>query len=285
HQESVVARELGEADRDAAMMRRLREIYEGQGLAVDDRILREGIKALKEQRFAYERRGSGLGRFLATVWIRRRTLGVGLAALLVAIGLAIGWSAYQRGAAEREAAAAQIALTETLPRDLARAVEAALAEAKVTEARAAIEGLRADAEAALGRGDAAAARAGIGAVDALRARLVETYELRVVSRPDEASGVFRVPDANTRARNYYLIVEAVGPSGEALPLPIRNEETGRTETVRIFGLRVPEAVFEEVRRDKSDDGIIQRDVVGEKPRGALDPVYAIPVMGGMITQW
>ncbi|HSP26063.1 MAG TPA: DUF6384 family protein, partial [Saliniramus sp.] len=65
----------------------------------------------------------------------------------------------------------------------------------------------------------------------------------------------------------------------------RNEETGRTETVTTFGVRVPEAVYDAVRRDKSDDGIIQDEIVGEKPRGALEPVYTMPVMGGMITRW
>ncbi len=285
HQESVVTRELGREQSDEALMARLREIYEGQGLAVNDRILRAGIAALKEHRFTYEKRGSAFGRFLAHVWVRRRAAGIALLALVLAIGLSLGWSAFQRGAQERAVEAQRIELTRTLPADLARAGEAALAEARVTQAEAAARDLIADGEAALARGDAEAARGYVSELEALRERLVSTYDLRIVSREGEASGVFRIPDANTGARNYYLVVEAVGADGNVLSLPIRNEETGRTETVSTFGVRVPERVYEAVRRDKSDDGIIQDDLIGEKPRGALEPVYTMPVMGGMITRW
>lgn len=285
HQESVVTREIGRDHSDEALMARLREIYEGQGLEVSDRILRAGIAALKEQRFTYERRGSPSGRFLAHLWVRRRIVGMALLALVVAIGLSLGWSAIQRGAQERAIEAQRIELTQTLPADLARAGDAALTEAKVTQAQAAVRDLVADGEAALARGDASAARAVVAELEALRDQLATTFELRIVSREGEASGVFRIPDVNTGARNYYLIVEAVTPDGGIVPRPVRNEETGRTETVSIFGVRVSEQVFNAVRRDKSDDGIIQNDVVGEKPRGALEPVYTMPVMGGMITRW
>jgi len=285
HQESVVTREIGRDHSDEALMARLREIYEGQGLEVNDRILRAGIQALKEQRFTYEKRGSPTGRFLAHLWVRRRTVGMVFLALVLAIGLSLGWSAMQRGAAERAIEAQRIELTQTLPAELARAGEAALNEAKVTQAEAAARDLIADGEEALARGDAAAARAVVTELEALRDQLATTWELRIVSREGEASGVFRIPDVNTGARNYYLIVEAVTPDGRVVSRPIRNEETGRTETVSIFGVRVPERIYDAVRRDKSDDGIIQNDIVGEKPRGALEPVYTMPAMGGMITRW
>jgi hypothetical protein len=285
HQESVVTREIGRDHSDEALMARLREIYEGQGLEVNDRILRAGIQALKEQRFTYEKRGSPSARFLAHLWVKRRAVGMALLALVLAIGLSLGWSAMQRSSQERAIEAQRIELTQTLPADLARAGEAALGEARVTQAEAAVRDLVADGEAALARGDAGSARAIVTELDTLRARLASTWELRIVSREGEASGVFRIPDVNTGARNYYLIVEAVTPDGLVLSRPILNEETGRTETVTTFGVRVPEEVYDAVRRDKSDDGIIQDNVVGEKPRGTLEPVYSMPVMGGMITRW
>jgi hypothetical protein len=285
HQESVVTREIGRDHGDEALMARLREIYEGQGLEVNDRILRAGIQALKEQRFTYEKRGSPSGRFLAHLWVKRRAVGMAILALVLAIGLSLGWSAMQRGAQERAVEAQRIELTQTLPADLARAGEAALAEARVTQAQAAVRDLVADGEAALARGDASSARAVVTELAALRDQLASTWELRIVSREGADSGVFRIPDVNTGARNYYLIVEAVMPDGRVVPRPILNEETGRTETVTSFGVRVPAEVYEAVRRDKLDDGIIQDNVVGEKPRGALEPVYTMPVMGGMITRW
>ncbi len=53
HEDAMVEKELGQDMRDEALKKRLRQIYESQGLTVTDRILDEGIKALKESRFAY----------------------------------------------------------------------------------------------------------------------------------------------------------------------------------------------------------------------------------------
>jgi hypothetical protein len=106
-----------------------------------------------------------------------------------------------------------------------------------------------------------------------------------VSRPNEQSGVWRVPDENRGARNYYLIVEAVAPNGARLALPIRSEENGRTSDVETWGLRVDEDTFNAVAADKRDDGIIQRAVVGAKRRGELEPHYSVGTTGGAITRW
>jgi hypothetical protein len=285
HQEDLVTRELGQEDRDEVLMARLRAIYEGQGLAVSDRILRDGIRALKEQRFTYVRRGTPSGRFLAHLWVKRRAVGIAVMALAVAIGLALGWNAWERAAQERVAEAQRVELTETLPDQLRLAGDAALAEATTAEAEAATRSLIADGERALARGDAAAARATIAELETLRQRLAQVYHLRIVSREGEASGVFRIPEDNPDARNYYLIVEPVTTDGEVLSLPVLNEETGAIETVSMFGVRVPGEVYEEVRQDKADDGIIQDNILAEKPRGALDPVYLMPVETGRITRW
>ena len=111
------------------------------------------------------------------------------------------------------------------------------------------------------------------------------YTYRIVNRPGERSGVWRINSESPDARNYYLIVEAIGTDGKAMPLPIRNEETGQTETVTTFGLRVAEDEFNRVGQDKKDNGIIERDMVGAKPRGTLKPAFNIPVSGGFITAW
>lgn len=285
HQEAVALRELAQDGRDAALKARLREIYEGQGLVVSDRILDEGLTALKDSRFTYTPTPPGTGRLLADLWIRRGAIGAGLAIALVVAGAVLGWSTWQRASAERAAEAARIELAETLPHTLATAGAAALAEARTTEASAAATRLQAEGAAALARGDRAGVTASIAALDRLRAALVQTYDLRIVSAPGERSGVFRVPDVNSSARNYYLIVEAVTPDGTRLSLPVRNEETGKTETVSRWGVRVPQATYEAVRRDKTDDGILQNDVVAQKPRGGLAPVPLMPLSGGAITKW
>jgi hypothetical protein len=53
HRELLVERELGQGERDEALRTRLREIYTSQGLTVTDRIIDQGIKALRESRFVY----------------------------------------------------------------------------------------------------------------------------------------------------------------------------------------------------------------------------------------
>lgn len=285
HRETLVERELGQDLRDAELKERLRTLYKSQGLEVTDRILEQGIAALRESRFSYEPPSPGLKRTLALLWVRRGTAGKWLAGILVALGLGGGYLVYEQGAAERMAEAARVEIAQTLPKSLATAADLAAREARAASARARVDTLVADGEAALARKDPVAARKAIAGLEELRGKLVQEYTLRIVARPGERTGVFRVPDVNTGARNYYIIVEAVTPSGEVLRLPVLSEENSKVETVDKWGVRVPQATYDAVGRDKQDDGIVQRNKLGEKRRGDLDPTYLMAVMGGAITKW
>lgn len=44
-------------------------------------------------------------------------------------------------------------------------------------------------------------------------------------------------------------------------------------------------MFEKVIANKRDNGLIERNIAGQKKRGALDVDYAMPVLGGTITKW
>ena len=112
------------------------------------------------------------------------------------------------------------------------------------------------------------------------------YALRIVSRPREPTGVWRVPGRNPNARNYYLIVEAVAPDGRLVCRP-GDERGGRPHRhgLAAGACASSEEVFEQVRRDKNDDGIVQRNRLGEKRRGELDVDYRMPVIGGAILTW
>jgi hypothetical protein len=293
HSETLVNRELNAEQREADLLRRLREVYRGQGIDVPDRVLLEGVRALEEHRFLYTPPPPSLSRTLALWWVNRGRIGKILLALLAALGL--GWGAYYVGvelpARERaeqarlDAERARIDLTERLPRALELAHEDALREAQAPAARERADRLFGDGKAALSREDPAGARQAIIDLEELRAELRREYALRIVSRPGEPSGVWRVPQRNPAGRNFYLIVEAVTPDGRVLNLPIASEEDGRTETVSRFGVRVAEDLFEQVRRDKNDDGIVQRNRLGEKRRGQLEVSYLMPVLGGAITRW
>jgi hypothetical protein len=119
----------------------------------------------------------------------------------------------------------------------------------------------------------------------MRMSLEQEYSIHIVNRPGERTGVWRVPDVNTAARNYYVIVEAVDPTGTVLAVPVTNEETGKTERVTRWGLRVDEDTFRKVASDKQDNGIIERDLFGQKRRGYLVPDYGMPTSGAAITRW
>ena len=95
----------------------------------------------------------------------------------------------------------------------------------------------------------------------------------------------RIADANPDAQNFYLIVEALDDDGNPVTVTVRNEEDGSLQRVTKWGVRVSQNVFTRVQADKQDDGIIQENRVATKPRGRLEPEYAIPVMGGTITEW
>lgn len=286
HHRAIVETELSQGARDEGLKARLRELYASQGIAVPDSVILEGIKALSELRFVYTPPPPSLGRTLALAWVHRWTMGLSLGVLVLAVGVL--WAGYQFGVvAPRQSAAEQVEtdLGEALPRRLEAAYAGVMAEARIDAARVEAGELLRDGKAALARRDVTAARAAVERLETLELALKEEYVLRIVSRPGEDSGIMRVPDVNESARNFYLIVEAVAPDGRVLELPIRSEENNATDRVSKWGVRVSQAVFEEVARDKNDNGIIENAILGEKRRGVLEPDYKIPIMNGAITRW
>jgi hypothetical protein len=286
HQEELVTRELGEDQRESELIDRLRNLYRNQGIEVPDRILEEGVKALKESRFVYTPPLPSFGTRLARLWVGRGRIG-GFVGLVLGI-VAIAWllhAAFVDWPKAKALKEARIEISETLPKALEAARAGVRAESRDIEADAQADQLLADGRNALARGDPATAKQAIASLQQLEGKLRLTYQLLIVARPGEPSAAFRIPARNQSARNYYLIVEAIGPGGSPIALPITSEETGETKTVTKWGIRVPQEVFEAVRRDKQDDGIVQNRKVGEKQRGHLGVTYAMMVRSGAITEW
>ena len=145
--------------------------------------------------------------------------------------------------------------------------------------------LRTSGQNAASSGDVAEARKIAAQLDAMLKTLREEYDIRVVNREGQLTGLWRVPKNAPDTYNYYLVVEAVDAAGKRLTRTIENEETGSRDTVSLWGQRVDRSVLEAVRADKLDDGIIQKSVAGRKTRGTLKPEWTIPVAGGAITRW
>ena len=269
----LVERELDAEGREQDLKQRLHKIYATQGIEVPDHVLEEGVAALKEERFVYSPPPESLATRLASLYVRRASWGKWVMASLA--GLLVAWLVYH--------------FTVVVPRtQLPERLEAAyqsVVNVESDEARRQAEQLYKTAGTALKQGDEEAARTALQSLHDLRSTLEQAYTLQIVSRPGEKSGVWRVPDANPNARNYYIIVEALAADGRTLQVPVVNEENGRTERVSKWGLRVEKAVFERIAADKQDDGIIQQRQFGTKQSGRLKPDYRIPTSGAAITQW
>jgi hypothetical protein len=286
HREDLVRRELSEEDREADLIARLRKIYKDQGIEVPDSVLADGVKALKESRFVYTPPPRGWKRTLLTLWARRQSFGKRAAALVALVAASLtGYHVLVTRPAHLADDRARVEITQTLPKALRQAHADVLAVTGDEAAKQKANALLADGERLIRSGDRAGANKISAELAALRDELTREYTLTIVSRPGESTGVWRRPPGNSTARNYYIIVEAIGPDGRKLSLPIRNEESGTTETVTKFGVRVPQNVFEAVAQDKRDDGIVQRNRLGIKRRGVLAIDYQMPFEGGFITKW
>jgi hypothetical protein len=278
HRELMVERELASDDRHASLVARLKSLYAAQGLDVPDRVIEEGVAALEQNRFAYTPARTGFATTLARVYVARGRWGKPLLGVLAAGAVILAaWELLVVQPEARRLAA--------LPAELETRYEAVIDDARVPTAEQQANALVAEGRSALARGEVDEARSALADLDTLQQRLDQAYELRIVSRPGELSGLWRVPEDAQNGRNYYVVVEAIDPRGRRLTLPIRSEEDGKTYSVDRWALRVDEATFERVRADKSDDGIIQMNVFGRKQPGYLEPEYLMQTTGGAITKW
>ncbi len=286
HRDDLVRRELNEEDREAELIARLREIYSQQGITVPDSVLAQGVNALRESRFTYVPAASSWTRTMLEIWARRGVLGrrTGIAAAALLLVWGVYYVTVSRPA-QQAAQQSRIEKNVTLPNSIRQVHSDIFMLTTEDAARQKADALLADGERMIRDGDVAGMRRVNNDLVELRNQVTSEYTLRIVSRPGEASGVWRRPPKQPQGRNYYIIVEPIAPDGKKLSLPIRNEETGETETVDRFAVRVPEATYNAIAADKRDDGIIQNNTFGVKRRGKLGVDYAMPFDGGAITKW
>ena len=278
HREQLTERELAAGDREEDLIERLRTIYRNQGIPVSDEILRQGVKALREERFVYKPPANTLRVKLARLYVRRQAWGKWALGALAALGIGTGTLVYQDQAARTE-------LTSTIPAALTQIAADINRDATVDAIKARVAALVTDGQTAARDGKAELARKAVADLALLRDEVRSEYDVRVVSRPGELTGIIRALNRNRNANNYYLVVEAIGRDGRALSRSVTSEEDGSTSVVNKWAVRVPESLFDEIRRDKADDGIIQNATLGRKARGQLEPTWRVTLPGGAITRW
>jgi hypothetical protein len=286
HNQDLVARELNGEARETQLIEKLRQLYHQQGIEVSDAILKEGVAALGESRFAYTPPAPGMGVTLARMYVARKRWLPATFALFLMLVIGLGgyflvWSPYRAGQQEQ----IRIELAEKLPAEMDALYQTIFEETKITQAADDAAEIRDRGKRAAAEGNRAAAEQAIADLTGIRDTLRQEYQLRVVSREGVKSGFWTFPEINSEATNYYVVVEAIDSRGAALSLPILNEEDNKIETVNIWGIRVPEAVYRAVEADKKDDGIIQRNIAGVKEFGYLEPSYLVQVLGGAVTRW
>ena len=278
HRDLIVEREIDSVGRRQRLIDRLREIYTAQGIEVSDAALSAGVDALEEDRFSYTPTEDTFSVKLARLYISRERWFKPLAAVL-ALGALI-WVVWYFTVGLPEARALEI-LPSRIEAVHERIAEISKSDAATRQADAHLT----QARRFLNQENLRGAEARLEQLRALLAELETSYQIRIVSRPNEASAIWRVPDINPNARNFYLIVEAVDASGRVVPLSVRNEEDGGIDRVSKWGLRVDEATFDAIAKDKSDDGIVQNNIVGTKEVGNSNIEYRLPVDGATITEW
>ncbi|WP_420414503.1 DUF6384 family protein [Roseibium sp.] len=285
HEEGQVARELKADERDAAMVERLRKVYAAQGIEVPDHILKAGVEDLKRDRFVYAPPAAGFQRTLAMIYISRSTWSKWLAGLAAVLVVAITAWYMLVALPQQRAEAALAARLEALPQTYADLVDRIDTLTENTEIEAEAQRLADDGKIALTDGKNEAAFKAENGLRDLAGKLAEVFEVQIISREGVPTGITRIPDANQDAENHYIVVEAIDPDGNVLERDIVSEENGKTVRVDKWGQRVSDTIYNAVRRDKVDDGIVQKGMLGQKLRGELDITWRSGVQEGAITEW
>jgi uncharacterized protein DUF6384 len=285
HEEGQVARELQADERDEAMVARLRKVYTAQGIDVPDHILKAGVEDLKRDRFVYSPPAAGFQRTLAMVYISRSIWSKWLAGATTALLIAIAAWYFLVTLPQQRAEEELLARIHALPDTYAELVDRidTLTEDADTEAEA--NRFADDGQLALQDGKNEAAFKAEADLHELAAQLQEVFKVQIISREGVPTGIERIPEANTDAKNYYIVVEAIDPDGNILERSILSEENSKLDTVDKWGQRVSETIYNAVRRDKMEDGIVQKGALGEKRRGEREIKWRTGVKDGAITQW
>jgi hypothetical protein len=279
HRVRIVDQELNEDAREEQLIARLKEIYGAQGIEVPDKILKDGVKALAEQRFVYRPPADSFSVRLAKLYVSRRKWFPAAATFTGAVAaLIIGWQVFW--------AIPQANEWKQMPAEISRLLAEGQALAVDPAVDMQLGNIAAEGQRAVANDDHGVARTQVALLKDMNEKLAQEYDLRIVARPDEDTGFWRRSKTNPNAMNYYIIVEPVAPGGRILKVPVTNLEDQTTVNVTKWGQRVSKETFDRLNTEKvASGGIITDDILGHKARGELEPRFSEPTPGGAITDW
>jgi len=177
----------------------------------------------------------------------------------------------------REDAARLVAETETV-------TEGPIAEATEPKARAVLADIAAQMRDYAVKGDTEGYATAFERFKSFAGYIRTPHKIQIVNRPGIQSGVERTHD-QSGSKSWYVVVEAVSPSGAVHPLEIKDSKYGNTRTTPVWAIGVSRETFLAVGRDKLD-GVIDNDIAGTKPAGSLGIVWNLDAIDGdTLNQW
>lgn len=279
HRVRIVDQELNEDAREEQLIARLKEIYGAQGIEVPEKILKDGVKALAEQRFVYKPPPDTFSVKLAKLYVsRKRWLPAAMTFTSAIVALVVGWQVFW--------AIPQANAWAAMPNEISRQLADGQAMAVDPVVDAQLASVAAEGQRAVANNDHGIANTQLATLKNLNAKLAQEYDVRIVSGADKNTGFWREASNQPSALHYYLIVEAIAPGGRVLKVPITSIETQTTKDVTKWAQRVDKVTFDKMVSEKtSSGGIITNDILGHKARGELEPRWDAPLPGGALTDW
>ena len=290
HKQMIVQEHLNLPKRREEVARRIREYYRSQNIEVSDELVEQGVRSYFEKRLIYEAPPTGaLSSLLARIYMTRsswkKPVAVGVAALtLIAGGSYIAQQA--RETAATQAAARDAAAIENIAAQI-REIDERFKSMNLTPAeQEQVGALVAAANTTLRERNTARAEESLAALKATLAYAETPLTFNVVDRAGVNSGVERNYSASG-GKSWYLITEAVDPSGNVVPVTVTSAESGTKKQATQFGVRVNKDVYESVKADKMEDGHVDNRMLGKKPANSLTPQFtrAFSAQPDMILEW
>ncbi len=290
HRQMVVQDHLDLPRRREEVARRILEYYRSRNIAVDDAMVEQGVRAYFDKRLSYEAPPAGKlsDLFVRTYisrasWLKPVLTGIAALALLAGGGYAVQQAQERQVQARLAAQASELEQIGARIRQAEQGFQAMQLPPADTQQ---VQALVAAADNAVTGGDAAAARSALEQLEATLEFAKTPLSINVVDRPGAQTGVARRYGAGGGTA-WYLIAEAVDPTGRVVPVAVTSAESGEKQLVSQFGVRVSQDVFERTRADKAEDGVVNEKTLGTKPANALSVRYtrAYSELPDLILEW